>query len=68
MSTMMLSCTCRVVNDVIDIILGNRPSSLFSLSKTNSFYTNISMFEEFFPALICYQNDVLKSMDNPNEK
>ena len=52
------------MDGVIDLVVRSWPSSHPPLSKNDNFYTNLSLIEDFFPALVQYQKESLrKSQD-----
>ncbi len=57
-----------VVDGVINTLTHNQPPSLSSHSRNDQFYTNLSKFGEFFPALVQYQRKIMESLDETQDK
>ena len=60
--------TCSVIDDVISLVVSNRHTPGAPLSQSDVFYTSVSQFEDFFPALIQYQRETLPQLKQLQEK
>ena len=59
--------SCRVVDGVINLVMSKRPA-FATLSRAHAFYTNVSMLEEFFPALVLHQKQAIQSLKDSQER
>ena len=58
---------CRFVDGVVHLVVQGR-SRPPTMSRNDLFYTKVSSFKEFFPALLQHQKAAMASMEKPQEK
>ena len=66
----MNDVSCSIADGVINRVVNTRPRPTSSppLSRNDIFYTSVSMFEEFFSALVPHQREALNLLKGAQDK